>query len=180
MSRGQRIQSVLYGLGLAAFSVVLLLSKEMGYMLAAAIIAFSLLVWGMKLLFFYQTMARHMVGGKAMLFLAIFLLDFGVFNLSIVESPTLFIFLYLFLFHGFSGAVGILRAMEERRFQAASWRLKLLTALIHLGVVVAAVGNVLVFHSQSMLLDIYCAGLFYAATERIFAAFRRTEIVYIA
>lgn len=179
MSRMQRFQSVLIGLGMLLCCFVMVMSREAGYYLAAAIIVLSLVVKGIQMLVYYQTMARHMVGGKAMLFLGILVLDFGIFTLTMVDTPSLFILLYLLLFHSFSGAVSLLRALEARRFSALSWLLNLAAGIVSLAVAVGAVVCALVLHSMESLAYLYFAGFLYSACIRIISAFRRTEIIYI-
>jgi uncharacterized membrane protein HdeD (DUF308 family) len=179
MSKAQRIQSFLTGIGMLLVCAVILLEPRAGYALAALIIVFSMLFFGLKLLIYYQTMARHMVGGKAMLFLSILILDFGVFVFTIVDTPMLFLLIYLLLFHGFSGAISILRAMEVRRFSSGSWVLNLGAGILNLGIALGAVVCAVVLHSISALAYLYFVGLLYSAMIRIASAFRRTEIVYI-
>jgi uncharacterized membrane protein HdeD (DUF308 family) len=161
------------------FCVFIFLNPKVGYRFAALIIILSMLYFGLKLLIYYQTMARHMVGGKAMLFLSILILDFGVFVFTIVDTPMLFLLVYLLLFHGFSGAISILRAMEVRRFSSGVWVLNLAAGVLNLGVALGAVVSAVVFRSITALAYLYLVGLLYSAIVRIASAFRRTEIVYI-
>jgi uncharacterized membrane protein HdeD (DUF308 family) len=161
------------------FCVFIFLNPKAGYRFAALIIILSMLYFGLKLLIYYQTMARHMVGGKAMLFLSILILDFGVFVFTIVDTPMLFLLVYLLLFHGFSGAISILRAMEVRRFSSGVWVLNLAAGVLNLGVALGAVVSAVVFRSITALAYLYLVGLLYSAIVRIASAFRRTEIVYI-
>jgi uncharacterized membrane protein HdeD (DUF308 family) len=179
MNKAQRIQNLLMGVGMLLVCGVILISPEFGYRLAALIIVFSLIYFGLRLLIYYHTMARHMVGGKAMLFLSILILDFGVFVFTIVDTPMLFLLIYLLLFHGFSGAISILRAMEVRRFSSGSWVLNLGAGILNLGIALGAVVCAVVLRSITALAYLYFAGLLYSALIRIASAFRRTEIVYI-
>jgi uncharacterized membrane protein HdeD (DUF308 family) len=179
MNKAQRIQNLLIGVGMLLVCGVILFKPEIGYRLAALIIVCSLVFFGLRLLVYYQTMARHMVGGKAMLFLSILILDFGVFVFTIVDTPMLFLLVYLLLFHGFSGAISILRAMEVRRFSSGSWVLNLAAGVLNLAIALGAVAAAVVFRSIAFLAYLYFAGLLYSAIVRIVSAFRRTEIVYI-
>lgn len=179
MNRRQRIQSFFAGLGMLLCCAFMLMAPQLGYYLAAAMIVLSMLGYGVKLLVYYQTMARHMVGGKATLFLGILILDFGVFTSSMVDTPMLFLLLYLLLFHGFSGVISILRAMEARRFSVASWVLNLLVGLVNVGMALGAVAASLVLRSLEILGYLYFAGMLCSALVRMGSAFRRTEVVYI-
>ena len=179
MNRRQRIRSLLSGLCMLLCCAVMVIDPKDGYFLAAVIIILSMLSYGLKLLIYYQTMARHMVGGKATLFLAILILDFGVFVTSVVDNPILFLLLYLLLFHGFSGAISILRSKEARSFSASFWVWNLMAGIVNLGVAIGAVFAAMVLRSVEVLGYLYFAGMLYAAFVRIISAFRRTEIVYI-
>ncbi len=179
MNRRQRIQSFLMGLGMLLCCGILLLNEEIGYVLAAVFIIFSMIAYGIRLLIYYHTMARHMVGGKAMLFLAVLILNFGLFVSTVVDDPMLFLLLYLLLFHGFGGAISVMRAMETRRFSASTWVLSLLEGIVNLGVAIAAVIAALVLHSVEVIDYLYIGCLFCSALVRIGAAFRRTAVVYI-
>jgi uncharacterized membrane protein HdeD (DUF308 family) len=179
MSRGQRIRSFFLGLGMLLGALCFLLLPDIGYHVAAYIIIFSLLSTGVRMLFFYHTMARHMVGGKAMLFLGILILDFGVFALSMVNNPMIFIVVYLLFFHSFSGLVHILRSREAKTFSAGSWITNLLAGIVNLAASVAAIVFAVFLHSIEALAFLYCAGMLYSAVVRISSAFRNTSIVYI-
>lgn len=179
MNRRQRIESFLVGLGMLLCCCVMVLNATVGYYLAAIIISLSMLSFGVRLLVYYQTMARHMVGGKAMLFLGILVLNFSAFIISLVNTPVLFLLLYLLLFHGFSGAISVLRAREARSFSAASWVLSLLMGIANLGVALGAVFAALILRSLEILGYLYFAGMLCSAFVRMASAFRRTEIVYI-
>ena len=120
-------------------------------------------------------MARYAVGGKAALFYAIFLLDFGAYTLTIADESELAIFLYLTAWYAFSGLVSILRALEAKRHKA-SWKMNMAHGI---GCVLIALLCVFSVHNIHVLVYIYCGGLIYSACIRIAAAFRRTEIVFI-
>lgn len=179
MNRRQRIQSFFIGLAMLLCCAVMIHSPQLGYFAAAIMIILSMLSYGVKLLIYYQTMARHMVGGKAMLFLGVLVLDFGVFVTSMVDNPMLFLLVYLLLFHGFSGVVSVMRSREAKFYSTASWVLNLLVGIVNLGVALGAVVAALVLRSVQVLGYLYFLGMLYAAFMRIVSAFRRTEVVYI-
>ena len=59
-----------------AVAILLARYPENGFIMIAAILAISMITIGVRYLYYYATMARHMVGGKAILFLGVIILDF--------------------------------------------------------------------------------------------------------
>lgn len=177
MSRIQRVRSFFMGLGMILCCVLLQIHAEIGYPLAALFVLCSLLFYGVKMLLFYHIMARHMVGGKAMLFLSILVLDFGLFILTVVDTPEVFIIIHLVLYHSFSGVTSLLKARDTRLLRAALG--DYVSGFLNLGIVAAAVLCALLLRSNKLLLLLYCAGLFYSACVHIVNALRNTAIVYI-
>ena len=176
MSLGQKILSILYGVLMLALSVLLILRPEEGFTAVAAILSLSLTVWGVRYLVYYLTMARHMVGGKLLLFVSIIVLDLGAFTAALSDTPRLYIIIYLLAVHAFSGVIGILRAVEAKR-GGAPWRLQTLRGAV--GVLFAA-GCVVFLRRTEVLVWLYAAGLAWSALTQIADALRNTEIIYIA
>lgn len=175
MNVGQRIKNILIGVMMLLVSLVMFLDPEDGIYLAALFITFSLIFLGLRSLFFYFTMARHMVGGRSMLYIGIIMLDLGVLFTTLSDVPKLYIVLYLLFIHAFAGAVGILRSLEARRLGSA-WRLNMTSGVVN---VVMAVLCVVFLRSVRIIVFIYGIGLIYTACIRIVTAFRRTAVVYI-
>ena len=175
MSRMQRISNVIAGIGMLLGALIIFVLDD-GSRLIAAVLALSLILRGMRELIYYFSMARHMVGGKSILLIGVFLFDFGVFTLTLVDEKRLIVMLYLAAWHAFSGLVAMLRAFEARRYKAASWKLN---ALRGLGGILTAAACFIFRHDSSVLLVIYSVGLLYAGIMRIASAFRRTAVVYI-
>ena len=82
MTKLQRISNILTGLVLILISILIFVIPESGYPFAVTIIGLTLTATGLRLLIYYLTMARHMVGGKLMLFIGIIALDAGMLSLS--------------------------------------------------------------------------------------------------
>ena len=171
MSGGQRIKNVLIGILIILGAVILIAFPEEGIIITASILSLSLFVYGIKTLIYYITMTRHMVGGRIMLYLAVVVLDLGMFTMMLTNIPKMYIALYLVVVYAFSGAIDILRALEAKKYQAPSWRFSLISGII--SVVIAILG------STNMIVYLYSAGLIYSAIARIVTAFRKTAIVYI-
>ena len=176
MSSGQRIKNILIGLLIILGSMILIALPEEGLAITAGILSLSLFIYGVKSLIFYLTMARHMVGGRIMLYLAVIVLDFGMFTMMMTNIPKVYIALYLLAIYAFSGVIGILRALEAKKYQASSWRLSLVSGVINLAVAILCA---VFIGSTNMIVYLYSAGLIYSAVVRIVTAFRKTAIVYI-
>ena len=176
MSSGQRIKNVLIGILIILGAVILIAFPEEGIIITASILSLSLFVYGIKTLIYYITMTRHMVGGRIMLYLAVVVLDLGMFTMMLTNIPKMYIALYLVVVYAFSGAIDIMRALEAKKYQAPSWRLSLISGIIS---VVIAILCIVFIGSTNMIVYLYSAGLIYSAIARIITAFRKTAIVYI-
>ena len=176
MSGGQRIKNILIGIAIILGALILIAFPEDGIIITAFFLSLSLIVYGIKTLIYYVTMARHMVGGRIMLYLAVIVLDLGMFTMMLTNIPKIYIVLYLVVVYAFAGVVSILRALEAKRYQAPMWKLSLISGIIN---VVIAILCIIFMRSTNMIVYLYCAGLIYSAIVRIVTAFRETAIVYI-
>lgn len=175
MSKAQRIKEVLFGLIALMSAALMMIDTELGYLLVAFILSIMLVVAGIRRIAYYATMARHMVGGKSVLYLGVLLLDMGIAAGSLATTPQSFIMLYLLGCHLFSGVILVLRAREQRALEAP-WRLTLAHGIAN----ILVAGACLIFRgSEQMVVYVYSLGLIYSACLRIVSAFRRTSIVYI-
>lgn len=179
MNYWNRIKNILIGVFVLLFALMMALAPKEAYPLIAALISMSLLIYGFRMLWFYFRMARHMVGGKSILYQAAIVLDLSLFTSAVISMSSVYIMLYLLGIYAFSGAIGILRALEAKRYGAPSWQFKLASGIISvlfaaaLAIVGVIVGN------TAILVYGYCLSLAYSAVIRIVTAFRRTAIVYI-
>ncbi len=177
MSVTQRIKRILLGLMMLLAAIAFLVLPEDGtYSIIIALLALGLAIRGIKDIAFYFTMARHMVGGKMILFQGVVVLDFALFTGSLHDVPKIYILLYLVGIHAFSGAIEILRALEAKRTVGGPWKMKMGHGLINLGL---ALTCLIFLHSTSTAVIIYSIGLLYSAIVRIISGFRRTAFVVI-
>jgi len=177
MSFFQRFKSILTGIVMLLFVALLWLLPKDAYYVAAGVLGLALLVYGFRLLWYYFTMARHMVGGKSILYQSVIVIDLGLFSSSLMSVSSAMVIFYLLAIYAFTGAIAILRAFEAKKFGGA-WKLKFVTGLI--GVVVAIVLVVLgIIGKTDYLVDGFCISLIYSAVVRIISAFRQTSVVYI-
>ncbi len=177
MTVTQRIKKILFGFLMLLAAIAFLIMPEDGtYSIIIGVLALGLAIRGIKDIVFYFTMARHMVGGKMILFQGVVVLDFALFTGSLHDVPKIYILLYLIAIHAFSGAVEILRAMEARRTVAGPWKMKMGHGLINLAL---ALSCLIFIQSTSTAVIIYSVGLIYSAIVRIISGFRRTAFVVI-
>lgn len=175
MSKGQKIRSFLIGIVMLLFVGVLFLSEEWGYYIIMLILAVSMLLTGIRCLFFYFTMARYMVGGIKFLFLGMMVFDSGMIALAIVDEPSLYIILYLVAVYAFDGLTDLLRAREAAGAGGA-WKLKLFLGISKLLIAAACI---VLIRKADLLVLIYAGGLVYSAAVHIVSAFRSTEVISI-
>jgi len=176
MSRFQRIVNILIGIVMILGGITIAVVPEAGLVIVVFVLCVALMIYGIRRLVYYFTMARHMVGGQIMLFLGMVIIDLGLFTLTLSGAPQFYIMLYLLAIHGFSGAIDILRALEAKRLGAPSWKFKLATGVID--ILIAAACGVFI-NSVEIAVYIFCAGIIYSGIARIISAFRRTAVIYI-
>ena len=179
MNLSQRIRKTISALFSMLSAVLLFIAGENAYRLVSIVLSITLIVSGIRDILFYFTMARKMVDGKGILYKGVLVLDVGIFTLSVRDESFVFIVLYLLGIYAFSGVVNVLRALQERRFHAPSWRLNMAEGLLN--IVFAAGAVVFGFIQKDMrhLTWIYASGLFYSSILRLISAFRKSAIIYI-
>lgn len=175
MTRIQRIKSFIAGLFMLFISIPFLIDPSDGYAFIMIMLGFVFTFRGIKLIVYYITMARYMVGGSRVLFSGILIFDFGLFTLSLNDIPPLLILLYLAVLHVFTGLVTIVNAVDTKKRGSKSWRLKMSIGLVNL---IAGI-LCLVLLKESIAVDIYCAGMVYGGIMRIVTAFRRNKEIVI-
>lgn len=178
MNSFQRIKKFLSGLTMLLGSFILIVEPEDGYYIIAVLLSISLLMSGIRSLVYYFTMARNMVGGKSVLYKALVFTDLGLFTLTAITIPKIFLICHLLISHAFSGIVDMLRSYEDRRLQAPSWRMSFIFGLGNLLIAVASF-TCLINKSTELMVDIYCAGLAYSGIMLMAHSFRKTAIIYI-
>lgn len=176
MTKVKRITSFLSGLIIILFSILLFLDPRGSYSIIILVLALTLFIRGIRLFVYYFSMARHMVGGRTILYQAVIVLDIGIFTLSLTNVPLIYFILYLVMIHGISGVIDMLRALEVKRNESQSWKLNFCSGIIN--VLMAALCLVFI-KSVLTAVMIYAAGLFYSGLIRIIQSFRKTAIVYI-
>ena len=176
MSNFQRIKEVAIGLLTLVFAAVMMVIPEAGCTIIMLIICTTLTFGGLGRIVYYFTMARHMVGGKATLYVGTLLLDLGMLAGSLAMAPQSVLLLVLLSGHLFSGAVDVAQSITERNMESSVWKWTLAQGIAN---IVIAVLCIAFRKSPTTMVYLYCAGMIYSACVRIAKAFRRTAIVYI-
>lgn len=178
MSKFQRVKSFFRGTATLLLALILFLFAEDGCVFISAILSLSLLAYGVRLIWYYFTMARHMVGGKSTLYQAVILLDLGLFTATVGSLDNFIVLIYLLMIYVFSGFVDIMRALEAKRVGAVSWKLRLIGGIagVVFSVLLVVIG---IIAGNGILVYGYGISLLYSGVLRIIAAFRKTAIVYI-
>ena len=175
MSNLRRAGNIILSLLMITAAILLMGAPKESLVLVAVALGLWLLVSGVRKLVYYFTMARHMVGGLSILFIAIIAIDIGGFALTLVNEPKLSIVLYLVGYNVFTAIIGIVRVIESKMIDA-HWKVSLLHSIVNLALAVAC----LVFiGSDEIVITIFCFGLIYSACVRFMRAVRPTEIIYI-
>ena len=178
MNSSQRVKKFLSGLCMLLGSLVLAVEQEDGFYVIAIVLCLSLLLSGVRYLIYYFTMARNMVGGKSIFYRALILMDFGLFTMTAITIPRIYLVCHLLISHGFSGIVDILKAYEDKKMEASSWRMSFVYGFGNLLISLVAL-SCAVSHLNWLVVDIYSAGLAYSGIMQMLSAFRRTAVIYI-
>ncbi|MBQ1548269.1 MAG: hypothetical protein IIZ61_07740 [Lachnospiraceae bacterium] len=176
MSKGQRIRRFIAGFVEIPLAIVMMLIPKLGYPLILIALSLGLTLRGARDLFYYFTLARHMVGGRRSFYTGILIFDLGLFTASLTTIPHIYILLYLIGIHAFGGLVGVLAALEEKRHGAAHWRLKLSGGIVNIFIALLCV---IFIKSENTAIYIYCLGMIYSGVMRMVMACRKTAMVCI-
>ncbi len=176
MTKIAKFREVAYGIGMALTSLLLFFMGETGYPVIVFILGLSLVIRGLKRIVFFFTMARHMVGGKAILYRGVLLFDMGLFAETLVDVPVVYIMIYILGFHAFTGLVKILRSLEGRKYGSSNWTIILGHGIIDIVIALICILNI---RSTNLVIVVYCIWLTYSAIVKIGGVFRKQEIVYI-
>lgn len=176
MSSVKRISKVVVSLLMLAAAVMLLIWPKDGYYVVVAIIDITFLLYGIRMLIYYFTMARYMVGGIMTLYKSIIVIDFGLFIFNLEDTPYKMVMLYLVGVMAFNGVVSILGGLDAKRLMAPSWRRRLVYGVTKL---VLAACCLFLWDSPEMVTYIYCISLFQSAVYNIETAFKKSAIIHI-
>lgn len=177
MTKLQRIQNILAALVMFAFAGLILRYQDYGVQIISVLVWISLTVEGIRELYYYFSMARHMVRGEAVLYRALLVCDLAIFTGVVATIPSAYILIYLTGLFGFAGVVGVLRAMEARKNGAESWRFNAFQGFFNIALAVLCLIFIRVGYPAGLL---YSIMLINSAILRLISSFRRTSVIYIA
>ena len=172
----KKIIQILIAVGIFLVALILILAPEGALEIVATILCILLLAAGIRYLVIFFLMARYMVGGRTIFFTGLILLDMSFLCGVVLERSHKLLLLYLVGMHAFYGVVQLLRALEEKKYETAAWKFKLLTASVNL---VISVACIFFIRQESTMALIFAGGLIYTAIVRIIEAFRKEEEVVI-
>lgn len=179
MTKLQRIWNFLSGLVLLLLAAGLFIDPLNGLEVAVMLLNLTFMLRGIGGVFYYLTMARHMVGGKTALYRGLIFLDLWIFTSSMLRYHEVYLMIYLAGVNAFTGLVEILRSREEKSAGNASWKFRLAYGLACVIISVLLVAGGMYMHSVRLIIYVYAAGLMYRGCVRIASVFRRTAIVFI-
>lgn len=171
----KRILVVASSLVAIGFYVFMLFQPERGCYYALDLLATTLLCYGIQQIWYYFTMSRFKVGGNSSLYIGIACLDMAVLSYSLSGIPSQLVMLYLLLYYIVYGILHIYSAIEARKLDAPSWRIRLLNGSVGLLISVLCLLN---FSSKRMMVYILCFGLIYSAVMQIITVCRHTSMIY--
>lgn len=175
MTIWQRIGRVLLSVLMILIGMAMLVFGEKAYMGIIGVFSFTLEIMGLRMLWFYFRMARHMVGGRNILFRGILFFDFGIFTGSLVWVPKVYVLMYLAGTLVFSGAVDLLRANEARGIQS-SWKLKTFQGVVK---ILIAICCLVFIRSGTSVVYICAVGFIFSAVMNMVGSFRRRQVIMI-
>ncbi|MBR0379331.1 MAG: DUF308 domain-containing protein [Mogibacterium sp.] len=179
MTRTKRIINIIEALVMLALAIYLAMFPTSSLPLVLGIIALGMTVKGIRALMYYFSMAKHMVGGKTVLYRGIILLDIGILTSSLADAPDRSLVIYITAVCIFTGLVAVLRAREEKTGGSRRWIWKLIYGVVYILVAALVLYGGFVWKLPEIAVDAYALGLILSAAGKIGSAFRRTAIVYI-
>jgi uncharacterized membrane protein HdeD (DUF308 family) len=175
----RRVFEILIGGAAVAIGVLLIHYPKQGLMAAVGLLSITMTVRGAGAMVYYARMARHMVGGRRLLYRGMLFLDLGILTSTVGRYSTVVIIMYLAGLHIFYGAVGLLKGREALRMKSPVWKAEIATGAASIFIAVLTLIAGFIVKSSALLVYIYAAGLIYAGLVRIISSFRKTAIVYI-
>ena len=172
----QMIYNLVIGILFLLGALMIILNPIDGVYVLAGALSLSLIVAGIREIVLYFMLGRLMVGGKALFYTGIIVMDGGILAGAVMLMSKFYVLLYLVGFFAFYGVVTLLRAKEDRNFEGSGWKLRMLIALLDLGVAVACIFFI---RSAEMLGYIYAGGLILTAFSRFALMGRKPVGVYI-
>lgn len=170
----QRIKAIFSAVLLLLCAGIFIAAPENGHDIVLILMTLTFLFGGLRHLLFYATMARHMVGGRHILWKGLFYLEVGLCTAGMTQvSPTV-IMIYLTAGYLFDGATELFKVYEGRSTRDIHWLMYLASGLLHLVIAYECLRH---HNSPQLISGLYAFGLVAMAFVRIASIFKRTAIV---
>ena len=179
MSYFQRIKDIISGLLMLLFAFLIVISPEEMLPLIVIVLALSMFIRGFRLLYYYISMARHMVGGKSVLYRSIIVFDAAILLTTAIPMSRQIVMFYLLFLYAFYGVIDVLRALEAKNHGAPRWKLKFFSGVFEVLFAIALLIAGMFVNNPVFIVYGYAISLVYSAVIRIIGAFRRTAVVYV-
>ena len=179
MTNMNRIKNFLQGIGLILFGLILLLDPRGGLSVVIGLLGLGLTLRGISTLFYYRNMAKHMVGGRLVLYRGLFFLDAGIFSSTLANAPSVYLIVYIAAMNLFTALVAFLRARESKKLGSRLWILRTLYGTGLLVMVSVAIVHGIYYHRTDTAVYVYALGTLYSAARKIGSSFQKSAIAYI-
>lgn len=176
MTKLQRVQGILAAFMMFLFAGLILRFQNYGVQIISILVWFSLMIEGIRELYYYFSMARHMVRGQTVLYRALLVCDLAIFTGVIATIPSVYILIHLTIIFGFAGLVDVLRALEARKNGSISWKFNAFQGLFNVALAVLCLIFIRAGYPAGIL---YSIMLINSAILKLFSSFRRTAVIYI-
>lgn len=176
MTKRQKLKNIMLAILDVVFGIIMTAFPYFGYQMVMMILSVTLMIYGLKQILFYFTMARHMVGGKRILYNGMIIFDLGAFTVALADIPRFYIMIYLMGGIIFTGAIEILRAMEKKKL-GAGYKFKLVQGIV---CILIGILGVIFSKNTDYIVYFYCLGMLYSAYIRIAEVFRKDNIRMVA
>ena len=179
MTKTARIINILFGLCMLVMAGLIIMYPQLSTPFILGVIGLGMTVKGIRSLFYYFSMAKHMVGGKRVLYRGIIFLDVGVLTSTLADSPELTVIIYIAVLSAFTGLLAVLKARESMKLGSPHWKGSMLYGVLNILVAATVIYFGSVDYQPHIATLMFAAGLIYSAILKIASAFRKTAIVYI-
>ena len=176
MGKARRVFNVLTGLFVILFGLFMFSGQDQAYKAMLFFLEIAMIIRGVRLLVYYNSMARHMVGGKIILYEGIFFLDVGLLFINIDDLPWMYVMMYLVIGLAISGVVDLLRANEIRLLESGHWKYQTFTGIVKITATIISFASI---KYPFILVNVYSFGVIHSGVAKIVSAVRPGAIVYI-
>lgn len=176
MTNFQRIFTIVKSVILIILALLTMFSPSVGYYVLLMILNITLLIYGIRLLIYYFSLARFKVGGLWTLYKSIIIIDLSLLLMSIQWAPQKLVMIVLILLLAFEGVVFIMKAMKSKTLDSEKWKSQLFLGII---LFIIAIICIVTIKSTQFATILYSLAIIVSAVSDIISVAKRSEIVYI-